>query len=167
MRVYLTGFMGAGKTTVGRLLAAEFDCSFVDLDRAIEAAAGRSVKAIFDAAGESGFRRLEADALRRTADFAHCVVATGGGTPLAAANRRWMRQHGVMVWLAADFESLSRRVGTGGERPLWGDTGRARTLFYSRLEDYGDCDHEIDTAALTPADVVRRIVARLEAAGLR
>ena len=165
--MYLTGFMGAGKSTVGGLLAAELACPFVDLDAAVEAAAGRTVRGIFARDGEEGFRRLEGEQLRRTSGLERCVVATGGGTPIAAGNRRWMRAHGTIVWLEVAFDRLSRRVEDGVERPLWCDEVAALELLESRLEDYRDCDVAIAVGSKAPDEVVYEIADSLATAGLR
>lgn len=167
MRVYLTGFMGAGKSTVGGLLAGELTCPFVDLDAAVAAATGQEVGEIFATSGERRFRELEDEHLRRTARLEPCVVATGGGTPIAAENRRWMRAHGTIVWLDVAFERLSERVNEAVERPLWSDVARARQLFDRRLEIYRDCDLAIEVGDETPEEIARVIAATLSATGLR
>lgn len=157
MRVYLTGFMGAGKTTVGRLLADRLALPFVDLDAEIEAVAGRCVAALFADLGEAGFRRLERAALRRTAAQDGCVVATGGGTPVAANHRAWMRRHGCIVWLDASLEILRQRVVQSGDRPLWVDDVRLTALYESRLQAYEDCDLRVDAGAGDPGDIAAGI----------
>jgi shikimate kinase len=141
-RTYLTGFMGSGKSEVGRLLAARFDLPFVDLDREIEAAAGQSVAEIFAHSGEAEFRRREAAHLFATAELPAAVVATGGGVVLAAENRRFMREGGLVVWLDADFPVLASRLGREERRlrPLWRDPGAAERLWRERLPAYRDCD---------------------------
>lgn len=159
--------MGAGKSTVGGLLAGRLDCSFVDLDVAVETAAGQAVRAIFATLGERRFRELEDDQLRRTAGVERCVVATGGGTPIEAENRRWMRAHGTIVWLDVPFDRLRERMVEVPERPLWRDEVRARQLFDSRLEIYRDCDLAIETEARTPGEVAIEIAGALGSAGLR
>jgi len=167
VRAYLTGFMGAGKSTVGQLLAAELGCVFVDLDAAVEEAAGRSVEKVFAAFGEEHFRTLEAEQLRETAQFERCIVATGGGTPVEIANRQWMRAHGVIVWLAVPFEVLEGRVTEGASRPLWRDPSHARDLFDRRQDSYRDCDLAIEAENKAASDVALAAKAALEAAGLR
>ncbi len=167
MRVYLTGFMGAGKSTVGGLLAAELACPFIDLDAAIEAAAGQALRDIFATLGERRFRELENDQLRRTSRVERCVVATGGGTPVDAANRRWMRDHGTIVWLEAAFDRLRERVVERSHRPLWRDETRARQLFDRRRKVYRDCDLAIETEAKESREVAREIAQALTSSGLR
>ena len=147
MRVFLTGFMGAGKTAVGLPLARRLCATFVDLDREIEKEAGARVPEIFARSGEAEFRRLEASALRATAHHEDAVVATGGGVVESEENREWMRAHGMRVWLKPDFEALLRRVGTGEGRPLFQNPKAAKALYTRRLSAYGECELEIEVAA--------------------
>src|SRR5688500_5217610 len=102
--LFLTGFMGAGKTTVGELLAARLGVPFVDLDDVVAAAAGAPVREIFAARGEAEFRRLESEALATVLDR-DAVIATGGGTPCHADNLAAMRAHGLVVALAVSLDT--------------------------------------------------------------
>lgn len=160
MRIFLTGFMGSGKSTVGRRLAARSGVAFVDLDRAIEEASGRSVSELFAAAGEAGFRGLEARALRATGTLEDAVVATGGGVPLDPANRSWMRRQGTVVWLDVPAPVLMQRLaGTPGERPLFASPGAALELLSQRLSAYADCDVRLGLeGGETPEEVVERLL---------
>ena len=115
----LVGMMGAGKTAVGRALAALVDLPFLDCDSRIAAAAGRSIPEIFQEDGEEGFRRLESEMLSALlAESAPTVIATGGGVVLAERNRSLLRSRAVVCWLAAKLSSLAARVGAGRGRPL-------------------------------------------------
>ncbi len=115
----LVGMMGAGKTAVGRALAALLDLPFVDCDSRISAAEGRSIPEIFGDVGEAGFRRLESEMLSALlAENAPTVIATGGGVVLAEQNRSLLRSRAVVCWLAAKPSSLAARVGAGRGRPL-------------------------------------------------
>lgn len=149
MRIFLTGFMGSGKSAVGRLLAARLDVPFVDLDCEVEAAAGMSVPEIFAEGGEAAFRRLESRALRETHTHAAAVVATGGGVVTREANLRWMARHGITVWLQPELATILGRIGErgGGGRPLFRDAEQARRLYVSRLPAYRRADLEIKVAA--------------------
>lgn len=162
MRVFLTGFMGCGKSTVGRLLAESSGLAFVDLDRVIEEASGQDVPALFRDLGEAGFRRLEASALRAIEGFEEVVVATGGGTPLDPGNRQWMRAHGTIVWLDVPAAVLLERLAaTPRARPLFTGPEEAAELLAARRPAYGDCDVRI---ALTGQERPERIVERLRRA---
>jgi len=164
MRIFLTGFMGSGKSEVGRLLAARLGLPFVDLDREVEAGAGRSVAEIFAAEGEAGFRRREAAALRADAERADAVVATGGGVVASQANRRWMREEGLVVWLDADFPVLAGRLDEAERRarPLFADLGEAERLWRERLPAYRDCDLRVRVeAGETAEETARRLAERL------
>ncbi|MGH9363615.1 MAG: shikimate kinase, partial [Thermoanaerobaculia bacterium] len=110
MRLFLTGFMGAGKTTIGRLLAGRLGCPFVDLDEEVERRAGMSVRRIFETLGEPEFRRLEAEELAKSVSREDVVVATGGGTVCFDESARLVRARGLTVWLKPSFATLTRRI---------------------------------------------------------
>lgn len=164
MRIFLTGFMGSGKSAVGRPLAERLGVPFVDLDGEIEAAAGMSVPEIFVQSGEPAFRSLESRALRQTAAQPAVVVATGGGVVTREANLRWMARHGVTVWLHPEFATILRRIGErgGGGRPLFRDAEQARRLYASRLRAYRRADLEIPVGAdEAPAETAAKIARAL------
>lgn len=148
MRIYLIGFMGAGKTAVGRCLARRLGVPFVDLDAEIEARAALEVPEIFARFGEAGFRRRETSALESTGELPAAVVATGGGILTAAANREWLERHGVTVWLNPDFSTMARRLDAAARarRPLFADEGEARRLWRQRLPLYRGCEVEVPVA---------------------
>jgi shikimate kinase len=160
VRIFLTGFMGSGKSTVGRRLAARSGAAFVDLDRAIEEASGRSVPELFAATGEAEFRDLEARALRATAALEDAVVATGGGVPLDPANRSWMRRRGTVVWLDVPAPVLMERLAAApGQRPLLASPGATLELLTRRLSAYADCDVRLGLeGGETPDEVVERLL---------
>ena len=156
--------MGAGKSTVGRLLAAAMNLRFADLDRSIERRAGESIAAIFERRGEAEFRRLETSALAAAAEEPEVVVATGGGIMTAEANRALMARAGTTVWLDPDFETLARRLeaGSAGSRPLFDDRVRAEALYRRRLPGYAEADLRIAVGAdEEPETVTARVVERL------
>lgn len=159
--VFLTGFMGCGKTTVGRALAARLEWPLVDLDEAIERMAGRAIAEIFERFGESGFRDLEHRALERQA--ARCrtsrpaVVALGGGTYAYARNRRLLRGVGPTVWLDAPAETLWQRVQGGSRRPLARDRDAFLRLHASRRASYAKADCQVD-ASQPPEGVLAGIL---------
>ena len=116
--LYLVGYRGTGKSTVGRLVAAELGWSFVDLDERVEAAAGASIAVIFAGEGEAGFRARESAALTeifragRVSDGLPSVIATGGGIILREENRRLLNATGFVVWLQASAEAIWDRIQT-------------------------------------------------------
>lgn len=173
--IYLTGFMGSGKSAVGARLAARLGRPYRDLDATIVAGAGMTIPAIFAQEGEAAFRRREADALRRVAAEGGQVVATGGGIVADAANREVMRASGWIVCLEARPETLYARVrAQAGEddlhsaRPLLAapdPLARIRDLKASRQPAYADADWTVHTDGLgvdEVADEVARAVALLE-----
>ncbi len=118
-RVYLTGFMGSGKSTIGPILANVLGYAFVDLDEAVAARAGKPISRIFAEEGEASFRALEASVLRETEARERVVVALGGGALAAEDNLRWTLDHGVVVYLRVSLDQLIRRLHRGRiARPL-------------------------------------------------
>ena len=126
--IVLIGMMGAGKSTVGRRLAARLGLSFVDADVEIEAAAGMSIPDIFAAHGEQYFRDGEVRVIARLLEGAPCVIATGGGAWLRAETRERIRAKAVSIWLKADPDVLLRRVKRRSDRPLLQNTDPAQTI---------------------------------------
>lgn len=118
-KIYLTGFMASGKSTVGTLVAQQLGYDFVDLDMAVERRAGRRIPEIFEEDGEAGFRRMEAEALQRSTQHEEVVVALGGGALVDERNLEQARQHGLVVYLKVSAEELARRLEIAtNERPL-------------------------------------------------
>jgi shikimate kinase len=138
MRIYLTGFMGAGKTMVGRALAQKLGCEFIDLDYEIEHSAGQSIESIFETGGESEFRKRESDILRRI-DKDPAVIATGGGCFIY--NGDWMLQKGKVVYLKVPFDTLVSRIGAETSRPLWRN---AKQLYDEREQIYESAHLQVD-----------------------
>ncbi|HVR27955.1 MAG TPA: thiamine phosphate synthase [Thermoanaerobaculia bacterium] len=158
--IYLTGFMGAGKTAVGRRLAARLGLPFLDLDHEIEAGAGRSIPDLFRERGEDAFRALESEALAAASRRPRTVVATGGGVVERESNLGVMRSSGRVVWLDVPFATLVERLARGREgRPLFRNPEQARRLYESRLAAYGKCDLRI---AVEPGSSADETAARVE-----
>lgn len=160
MRIFLTGFMGAGKTTVGRSLAARLELPFVDLDHEIEARAGATVREIFERHGEAEFRRLEHDTLRELCEGPALVAATGGGTITFEVNRELMHRAGLSVWLNPSFATIVGRIGAEGKtnRPLFADETQAWELYQRRLPAYETADLKVDVEETeAPGEVAARI----------
>jgi shikimate kinase len=158
--IILTGFMGTGKSTVGRLLARRLGYAFVDLDELIEKEAGMPVREIFGSYGEARFREFEAHAIERLASGglgAPLVVSTGGGAVVRDENRALLRSFGALVCLKASPEEILKRVGNRPERPLLAGPDREEklhSLLSERRTAYMDCDLEVDTSHLRPEEVV-------------
>jgi len=154
--IFLTGFMGAGKSTVGRLLAERLGRPFVDLDVLIEEREGAPVRELFRERGEEGFRRGEHDALAALGASPDAVVATGGGVILREDNRVTMKQLGKVVYLAVTPEEAIARVGDGADRPLLAgvDLPAVRAILDARLSLYAaTADSVVDTVGRS-ADAV-------------
>jgi len=165
-RVSLVGFMGAGKTTVGRALAARLEWDFIDLDEEIQVRAGRTIAQIFDERGEAAFRRLERQLLsevlgsRRTGGW---VLSVGGGAFVDAGIRELLREHDVQtVFLDAPAEELFRRCRQPGPpRPLLGDRARFDSLLDERRPAYLQAEFSVQTAGKEVASIVDEILAAL------
>ncbi len=142
MRIYLTGFMASGKSTVGPRAAARLGLSFLDLDRLVAVHAGRSIPTIFAEDGEARFRDLETEMLRRTAETEDLVVALGGGALVDDDNRAFASQHGRVVYLAVPVATILDRVADDDtERPLLQDatgTPLSRDAQRTRIEQMLD-----------------------------
>jgi shikimate kinase len=169
-RVFLIGFMGAGKTTVGRALARRLGWSFRDLDEVIEKRQGKSVAAIFSEDGEAGFRRAESAALQELLNdnpaAGDLVVALGGGAFAQASNRSALQRAGVLtVLLEAPLEVLRRRCAADGKtRPLAVDETRFAQLFRERHAAYELAHVRVDTMDKPVEQVVAEIEHMLAAA---
>jgi shikimate kinase len=161
--IILIGFMGAGKSTVGRLLARRLGRCFVETDAMITAREGRSIPEIFTERGESYFRQLEAETLDALADKQSHVVATGGGFPCGPGVMDRLLQLGMVVWLAADFDAAYARANRTGGRPMLAGRSAedAAALYRSRQEVYRRAHLAIDTSHLSIDAVVGRIVRHL------
>lgn len=164
MRIYLIGFMGAGKTSVGKCLARTLGYRFVDLDDRIENEAGMGIPAMFDSRGEAYFRALEHVCLRRTWQLDDVVVATGGGTPTFAGNRALLARLGTAIWLHPEFDTIVARLKAGDEagRPLFRSHEQALSLYRRRTSTYRAADLQVDVAPHeAPQQVASRIVSLL------
>lgn len=119
MKIFLVGFMAAGKSLVGRMLAEKMGMAFLDLDEYIESEQKCSIASLFDDKGETHFRMLEARALRKTADLEPSIIATGGGTPCFHNNMEWMNEAGLTIFMEIKAETIVARLqGEKNHRPL-------------------------------------------------
>jgi len=162
MNLVLTGFMGTGKTTAGRLVAGRLGWPFVDMDALIEQRAGQTIPAIFATQGEAAFRRLERDLCRELAAQDGLVIATGGGALLDPASRALMIGSGLVICLEASPAVLLARLQAEAGRPLLRGAllpERILSLLAARREAYAALPHHLDTSALTPAETAEAILA--------
>jgi shikimate kinase len=159
--IFLAGFMGAGKTAVGRELARVLGYRFLDLDASIEERAEKSVREIFTQLGEAEFRRLESEAIRSLAELKLAVVALGGGAYQSEPNRAALRAIGVTVWLDCPFEVCFERIKGGISRPLLAGESELRELFDGRRAAYSAADYVVETGSLPPEKVATQIIAKL------
>lgn len=169
--IALVGMMGAGKSTIGRRLAARLDLPFVDADHEIEKAAGRSVSEIFEEFGEAAFREGERRVFKRLVNAGPCILATGGGAYLDAEIRALLDEHCVSVWLNASLDTLVERTGRKNTRPLL-RRGNPREILEKMLAErgpvYATADIQIESGVGPHQEVVDHILdalAELAAAG--
>jgi shikimate kinase len=161
--------MGAGKTSVGQALAARLEWLFVDLDRLIEARAGRRIAEIFRDSGEAEFRRMETAMLHELLNASQSqptIVALGGGAFAQAENTRVIGETGApVVFLDAPVEELMRRCATeAGQRPLFQNEDQFRQLYLARRQAYLRASIRIDTTGLNVEEVADELVQRLQLA---
>ncbi|WP_233258606.1 shikimate kinase [[Phormidium] sp. ETS-05] len=161
INLYLVGIMGAGKSTVGRILARELGYRFFDTDNLIAQIAGKSITEIFAEAGEDGFRELETKVLSQLCAYKNLVVATGGGMVLRRENWSYLH-HGIVVWLDVPLDVLQTRLQGDATRPLLQDPdpwGKLRSLLDQRLHLYAQADVKIKvTAEATPQHLAQEVL---------
>jgi shikimate kinase len=161
--VFLVGFMGAGKTSVGILLGQRLGWRFVDLDRQIEARVGKTVANIFRELGETAFRQMETEALQKLLhalrDGDPTVVALGGGAFAQPSNRELLESSAArVIYLDAPIDELRRRLGEDDQsRPLFLDAERFRMLYEERQPLYRLAPHRVQTAGKSVIEVAREI----------
>jgi shikimate kinase len=167
MRIYLTGFMGSGKTTYGKALAEKMDYGFTDLDEEAEKKAGKNIPAIFETEGEPHFRKLESEALKATATLENHVIATGGGAACHENQMDWMRENGLTVYLKLFEGELERRlIPLKEERPLIKNLGteELQNFIYNTLRQrsayYHKAEIVIDPLQLQPEELAEILKSR-------
>jgi shikimate kinase len=161
-RIALIGFMGSGKTTVGRLVAARLGYRFLDLDMLITENAGKSIREIFDEDGEEAFRRIESDALYSVREMNRLVIATGGGAPIRQENQEFFENLAATFYLEVSFKEFLNRTGRDHARPLLDRSERALAALYkSRLPIYRSLGQRIITDSRTAQDIAVEILEKL------
>ncbi len=161
--IYLVGFMGCGKSTVGQALAEELGWSFVDLDEEIERREGTTIAEIFDQRGEAVFRKIEAavlhDRVRNVQSGRPQVVSLGGGAFLSEENFDLVSNNGVTIWLDCEFSHIERRISGQTHRPLARDPKQLRNLFDARRQGYARADYRVEVIDDDTRSAVARILA--------
>jgi len=165
--LFLIGMAGAGKSTIGRLLAQRLGREFIDLDHALEDRCGVRVRDIFEIEGEAGFRQRETRLLDECTLRPGIVLATGGGAVLAAENRAHLRTRGTVIYLRVALAELYRRLAHDRSRPLINQAPnpqeRIRSLLEARAPLYADIAHLVfDTGAIPAAKVARTLLSELK-----
>lgn len=168
--VALVGLMGAGKTTIGRRLAAALQLPFADADQEIEAAAGCSIQAIFAEHGELEFRRGERQVISRLLEGPPIVLATGGGAFVDARTRALMKERAISIWLKAPLDILMKRVERRDHRPLLKEDdprGVMQRLMDERYPIYAEADLTIESGAgphnAAVAEIIRALKTHVKA----
>lgn len=168
--VFLIGYMGCGKTTLGEALAQQLHCRFIDLDEFIESHQGMTVVEIFDEMGENRFRELESEALREVAAMTDVIVACGGGTPCHGDNMALMNQAGTTVWLTTSPERITARLLLPEEKskrpkihalPDEAILPLVEKELQARTPHYRQCQLQFDSTDIETAKATRRTARRL------
>ena len=160
--VILTGFMGTGKSSLGKMLATRLGRPFVDIDKKIEDDAKLSIPKIFERHGEEHFRALEKSAVRELCEKRGLVIATGGGTVKDEENLRLLKNSGVLICLTATPEEIFMRTARRGERPVLDGGGDERLATIKRLlaerkKFYDRADYHVDTTEWSPIQIIDSI----------
>lgn len=160
-KLYLVGFMGAGKSTIARALGRRLGWRVEDIDERIEARERRSVASIFAQHGETYFRNVERQVLRDLLPQRQIIVATGGGTFAEADNRALMLADGAVAWLDLTLQQVIERVPADGRRPLAADRAQMEQLYLRRQLAYGQAHVRVDAFRPVP-EVVEQLLHWLE-----
>lgn len=161
VNLYLVGMMGAGKTTVGRLMATHLGYRFVDTDAVIEQVTGQSITQLFANVGEAAFRQLESQVLAEVCAYTNLAIATGGGIVLRRENWSYLH-HGLIVWLDVPVELLYARLASNTTRPLLQEADpleKLQTLLEQRQPLYAQADLRVTlTNEETPEQIATRVL---------
>jgi shikimate kinase len=165
LNVYLIGMMGAGKSTIGKLLAERLGYQFFDTDTTIEQLAQQPITEIFQTVGEKEFRQLETQVLAEISAYTRLVVATGGGITIKLENWNHLQQ-GLVVWLDASVDTLVERLNEDTSRPILNTPGdlhsKLEEILAARRDRYAASDLRIPiTSNLQPIEIVEQIVATI------
>jgi shikimate kinase len=161
-KIYLVGFMAAGKSTVARSLSARLGWRAEDVDELIEARERRPVSEIFARSGEPYFRSVEREIVQILLPLRHVVVATGGGTFVEPDNRGAINLDGLSVWLDVPIDVVLARIPADGRRPLAADRAQMERLYASRRAAYALAHIHIDVGTASADDVAEQIADRID-----
>lgn len=160
--IYLTGFMGAGKTTIGEKLGQALDLPVIDTDQYIEEKVGKRIADIFSEDGEQTFRGYERSYLKEV-PTSNIVITTGGGIVIQEKNRQWMMENGHVIFLYCDIEKIFERVQIDPTRPLFDSEKKENTikLYNERMPFYNEAHYKLDTTEKNLDEVVDNILSWL------
>ncbi|MDD2234368.1 MAG: shikimate kinase [Desulfitobacteriaceae bacterium] len=156
--IILIGFMGAGKSTVGKRLATVLHWKFVDTDSIVEEIAGMTISNIFCRYGESRFRFEEYLAVKKVCTGKNCIISTGGGTVMNPENFKLLKQSGLIIYLYASLEDVLQRVGSSDRPLLKRGPEEVLSLWQSRLDTYAQAHYIVDTTNKGVEEVVKEIL---------
>ncbi|MEW6739572.1 MAG: shikimate kinase [Nitrospirota bacterium] len=163
--IVLTGFMGTGKTEVGRILSRKLGYVLVDADTEIEKEQGITITEIFKQYGEPKFREIESNVIKRLSEIKNAVISTGGGAVLRQENMDNLRKNGVIICLTASPETILKRTGNNNDRPLLqvdNPLQRIKELLEFRKPYYEKADIMIDTEGKSPIEVAEEIIEKVK-----
>ncbi len=158
MNIVLCGFMGAGKTRIGKEISKLTGREFIDTDDIAEKIAGKSIADIFAESGEAEFRKLETQACKAAAAHENAIISTGGGAVTFEQNTRILKESGIVVFIDTSFSEIVKRVGDASSRPLFKNKKNAEKLYAERKSKYSSaCDIAIN-GDFTPAETANEII---------
>jgi len=161
--IYLVGFMGSGKSTVGKILAEKLNMNFVDIDKLIEEKEGMKIKDIFEQKEESYFRKLERKQIEAIVKQEGLVVSTGGGLGANLDNMNFMKKNGDVVWLDVSLNTVLDRLKNDQDRPLLKQpTEKIKQLFEERKNVYRLANIRINADKKTPSQIVEEILTKIK-----
>lgn len=159
--IYIVGFMGSGKSTIGPVLAGRMNRPFYDLDDLIEERQERTISEIFGSQGEEHFRKLESNTLMQTQPSEPCVMALGGGAFVSEVNRDYISKHGISVWLKIPLKLARGRCRDSQHRPLARSPKQWESLFRRREMIYQLADIQVKVEGKSPQQICSEIHSRL------
>ena len=161
--IYLVGFMGSGKSTVGKILAEKLNMNFIDIDKLIEEKEGMEIKDIFEQKGESYFRELERKQIEAIVKQEGLVVSTGGGLGANLDNMNLIKKNGDVVWLDVSLNTVLDRLKNDQDRPLLKQsTEKIKQLFEERKNVYRLANIRINADKKTPSQIVEEILTKIK-----